>query len=329
MGRCHDPKGEIDIISTLGLDLRSLQNYFRVLMSDLPPQFALPEYSPDTKPLPIQNGKLKLRVPAPSQIQSSSTAENTSNGISLKVKLPPLTANVPMVAASTTSTTAATQASSSPPITRQQAAAKVARSPNIASQPLATQTPPVQPPTATYLQPMYSQLHPHQPQPQYQYHHNVSMPHSTVNSISPSPLSSTPAPANVVFDHPLRSMVLRTLPFGRTLRLDASEGVRTWVLRLSKDEIKVNIREVRFLEDESDDDADDDGSGSAHTTTSDKRDVFVKVNGTLVDAKIPNTKEGEGVWEVSEFKPGANMLEVGEQSGEIWKIILQRPLVKT
>lgn len=301
-------------------------------MSDLPPQFSLPEYSSNTKPV-MQNGKLKLRVPAPSQVQqTSTTTENTSNGAgtSLKVKLPPLaSANIPIAPAVTTPV--AIQPSPSVPVTRQQAATKTTQPPNIAPQPPAAQMPAVQASTATYLQPMtYPQLPPHQPQPQYQYHANVSVPQSTVNSISPSPLSTTPVPPHVVYDHPLRSIILKTLPLGRTLRLDASEGVRTWVLRLSKDENRLAVREIRFLdEEESDEEMDEEESKSAQTVNSGKGEVFVKANGVLVNAQIPNTKEGEGVWEVSELKPGANILEVGEQSGEVWKVVLQRPVVKT
>lgn len=313
-------------------DAMTLKNYFRVIMSDLPPQFSLPEYSSNTKPV-IQNGKLKLRVPAPSQVHTPAAAtESLPNGAgtSLKVKLPPLaSANVPIAPAVTTPV--AIQPSPSVPITRQQAATKTTQPPNIVPQPPAAQIPTVQAPTATYLQPMtYPQLPPHQPQPQYQYHPNISVPQSTVNSISPSPLSTTPVPPHAVYDHPLRSIILKTLPLGRTLRLDASEGVRTWVLRLSKDENKLAVREIRFLdEDESDEEMDEEESKSAQTGNSGKGEVFVKANGVLVNAQIPNTKEGEGVWEVSELKPGANVLEVGEQSGEVWKVVLQRPLVKT
>ncbi|GJJ13366.1 hypothetical protein Clacol_007618 [Clathrus columnatus] len=314
--------------SSIWEDAMTLKNYFRELMSDLPSQFALPEYSLNAKPLPVQNGKLKLRLPAFSPMQAQSTTENTSNGAgtSLKVKLPPLAAaNVPMAAAAIAPAPVATQQpASSAPTTRQQAATKA--TPNIAPHP-PLQPPLVPTPGTTYLQPMtYSPLHPHQPQPQYQYHQpNMPIPQSTVNSISPSPSSSTPVSANVVFDHPLHSMILKTMPLGRTIRLDSSEGVRTWVLRLSKGETKLDIREVKFLEDE---ESDEDEEESVNTSNSGKGEVFVKANGILITAKIPNIKEGEGIWEVSELKPGANTLEVGEQSGEVWKIVLQRPLVK-
>lgn len=104
------------------------------------------------------------------------------------------------------------------------------------------------------------------------------------------------------------------MPLGRTLRLDASEGVRTWVLQLSKAESIIDLLDVRFEPPESEPEEDEE----------DAEEVFVKANGAVVDAKIPNRKEGEGLWEISELKAGTNIVEVGEKDGEIWKIVLQR-----
>jgi chromatin structure-remodeling complex subunit RSC4 len=148
--------------------------------------------------------------------------------------------------------------------------------------------------------------------------------------MSPSPRPPTPTPPNITFDHPLRSLTLKTMPLGRTLKLDSSEGVRMWVLRLGKDETTLDIRDVRFLEveesdeEEDEDEDEDDESQSGMANGEGKGDVIVKSNGSYITAKVPNKKEGEGVWEVTELKNGTNVLEVGERGGEIWKVVLQR-----
>ncbi|KAF8527560.1 Bromodomain-containing protein [Hysterangium stoloniferum] len=327
-------------------DATTLKAYFKQLMSDLPPPYSLPQYSGTTQPGPPQNGKLKLRVPV---LNNEMVVVNGST--SLKVKLPPL--------ASASSTQGAAAQQQSGQSTRQATSAKDSRSPQVSgSQPASTQVQNTSQVTTPHLRPAtYSHINTLQPQPQYQYHSQpASQPQSTSHSISPSPLPSTPA-SNIVFDHPLRSITLRTLPLGRTLRLDSSEGVRTWVLRLGKGELTVDIRDVRFFEVEESDEEEqddeeatrnDDDNGEAkkgdkvngEAKKSDevdeeaekgsevngeaKAEVIVKANGLPVNAKVPNQKEGEGVWEVTELKSGTNILEVGEKAGEIWKIVLQR-----
>jgi len=67
-----------------------------------------------------------------------------------------------------------------------------------------------------------------------------------------------------------------------------------------------------------------DESQSGVTNGHGKGNVIVKVNGNNINAKVPNKKEGEGLWEVSELRNGTNVLEVGERGGEIWKVVLQR-----
>ncbi|KAF8514758.1 Bromodomain-containing protein [Gautieria morchelliformis] len=307
--------------SVIWEDATALKKYFAHIMSDLPLPYALPEYSPSTSHSPAQNGKLKLRVPAPSQ--PSANATTPPNGTtSLKVKLPPS-------AAATTSQQQVNQ----PSRQSQQASKQVSRSPKIAGRP----PPQGQPSHAqnspqastSYLHPStFAHVNPHQPQPQYQHHSQpASQTQSAAHSISPSPLPPTPTP--ITFDHPLRSVTLKTLPLGRMLRLDSSEGVRTWVLRLGNGETAIDVRDVRFLDvEETEDEEEDDGEGD-RTNGQDKGEVIVKANGSLVSAKIPNKKEGEGVWEVTELKAGTNILEVGERAGDIWKIVLQRIGVKT
>ncbi|KAF8585120.1 Bromodomain-containing protein [Ramaria rubella] len=302
-------------------DATALKDYFRVLMSDLPEPHTLPEYAPTVNHAPAQNGKLKLRVPAPSQ--ASVNATNTSNGtVSLKVKLPAAAAApTPPPAHTTHSQSHASQSSRQ----SQQVPKQTTKSPNIAARPPLAQSQASQPPstqTSSYLHPAtFSHVNPQQPQPQYQYHSQPpSQTHSATHSTSPSPLPPTPTPPNATFDHPLRSVTLKTLPLGRTLRLDSSDGVRTWVLVLGKGETSIDIRDVRFLEVEESEEEEEDESGKA----SGKGEVVVKANGSPINAKVPNKKEGEGVWEVTELKAGTNLLEVGERAGEIWKIVLQR-----
>ena len=117
-------------------------------------------------------------------------------------------------------------------------------------------------------------------------------------------------------------MTIKTLPLGRTLTLDSSEGVRTWVLRLGREETAIDVYDVRFLEleESEEDENDEEGQG--------KGEVIVKANGSPINAKVPNKEEGEGVWEVAELRLGTNILEVGEKTGEIWKVVLQRVAVK-
>lgn len=108
-----------------------------------------------------------------------------------------------------------------------------------------------------------------------------------------------------------------------------------WVLRLGRGETALDVRDVRFLdvedsdkdEDEDEDEDKDDGSGLMNGR--DMGEVIVKANGSYVTATVPNKKEGDGVWEVSELKVGMNVLEVGEKDGEIWKVVLQRIGVKS
>lgn len=293
------------------------QKYFKHLMSDLPIPHGLPEYSLAASHTPAQNGKLKLRVPAPSQ--PSTNATPSSNGASsFKVKLP---------AAAVT----ASQQTNQPSRSSQQASKQASRSPNIATRPppqghsQAHQAQNTLQASTSYLHPAtFAHVNPHQPQPQYQYHsQSTSQTQSAAHSISPSPLPPTPTP-NIIFDNPLSSVTLKTLPLGRTLRLDSSEGVRTWVLRLGKGETTIDIRDVRFLETEETEEEDNDEGASQGNG-----DVIVKANGSFISAKIPNKREGQGVWEITELKPGTNILEVGERAGEIWKIVLQRIGVKS
>lgn len=77
---------------------------------------------------------------------------------------------------------------------------------------------------------------------------------------------------------------------------------------------------MRFEPLDSDDEDEDEEQSAGHV----EDEVIVKANGTLIDAKVPNHREGEGVWEVADLKTGTNVLEVGEKEGEIWKIVLQR-----
>lgn len=89
------------------------------------------------------------------------------------------------------------------------------------------------------------------------------------------------------------------------------------MLRLGNGETAIDIRDVRFLEVEESEEEDDDGGQG-------RGEVVVTANGSVISAKVPNKKEGEGIWEVTELKTGTNVLEVGEKEGEIWKIVLQR-----
>jgi hypothetical protein len=94
----------------------------------------------------------------------------------------------------------------------------------------------------------------------------------------------------------------------------------------------IDVRDVRFFEaeesDEEEQDDDEQLTKNDEVNGDGKGEVMVKANGLPINAKVPNQKEGEGIWEVTELKSGTNILEVGEMAGEIWKIILQRIGVK-
>lgn len=100
-----------------------------------------------------------------------------------------------------------------------------------------------------------------------------------------------------------------------------------WVLRLGKGETALDIRDIKFLEVEESDEEEDEEDDESHSGIANgqgKGEVIVKANGSYITPKVPNKKEGEGVWEVSGLQTGTNVLEVGERDGEIWKVVLQR-----
>lgn len=101
------------------------------------------------------------------------------------------------------------------------------------------------------------------------------------------------------------------------------------MLRLGKGETAIDVRDVRFLEVEETEEEEEEEEGGDSTGQGKGGEVIVKANGSFISAKVPNKKEGEGVWEITELKTGTSILEVGERAGEIWKIVLQRIGVKS
>ncbi|XP_006454163.1 hypothetical protein AGABI2DRAFT_196990 [Agaricus bisporus var. bisporus H97] len=240
-------------------DALTLRDYFRQLMSDLPPPHNLSEYSSSGK---ITN-KIKIKPPvaqanAPSEAVTSK-ADNATSTLRLRVpaastvkthkpvatppvteaKLPSTTAPVPSATASTTSTVA------NPPVplqTRppaQPVVVSTAQSSTRTTQP----GPASQPSTFSYSH--YS--HPYQPPSQ-------PTPGPSSAPVVPAKvvpaLSDSPAPAPINPSHQIKYIKLRIQPLGRLFWLDYREGVKTWVLRLTSGESEIDVDDLVFLADE-------------------------------------------------------------------------------
>ncbi|KAH9932045.1 RSC complex protein [Epithele typhae] len=76
--------------------------------------------------------------------------------------------------------------------------------------------------------------------------------------------AAAPPVAETVFAHPLRRVVITTLPLYRRLVLDHGDGVRTWAMRLDGSEATVVVSDVAFIEkDKTRAREEDDGDSSA------------------------------------------------------------------
>jgi hypothetical protein len=155
-------------------------------------------------------------------------------------------------------------------------------------------------------------------------------------------------------------MSLTTKPEERRVELDHREGVRTWALRLGKNETSVLVTGIRFLTDEEDDEEDEHREsekeeeeeeeeeevpevrkrgrpakkGKGKTTskpgkTSTKKqktsppeeEISVRIN----SSQISGNSETSGEWMV-DVPLGSNSLEVSEKGGAVWKVYLDRRL---
>lgn len=174
-------------------------------------------------------------------------------------------------------------------------------------------------------------------------------------------VSRSPAPSLSGY-RPLKEVFITVKPRERSFWLDHRDGVRSWAMRLSHGEISLSITEINFFGDDDRDSSDEDadahdleeeeeeepvpkkrGRGrppknskvKAKTITTRKSDLVGKktvkaatpsresiqivLNGKSVGEKL----EQEGVWDM-ELQVGANVLEVGEKGGHVWKVFLER-----
>ncbi|KAF9454213.1 Bromodomain-containing protein [Macrolepiota fuliginosa MF-IS2] len=259
-------------------DALALRDYFRLLMSDLPPPHNLPEYS--TKAI---TNKIKIKPPAaPSNVPSDSAvskSEPSSSSLLLRVpavsaaaKLSQPTAASPaakakpsapstipaVVSAPNASTAAAMIAPTKSPVAPQpQLPAQ--RPPAVVTQPVTKSTSATPQPAATVQQTTFSYSHyshPYQPVP-------PSIPAPSVTpAVAPVKLapaaSNSPAPTPIHPNHQIRFVKVRVQPQGRLFWLDHREGVRTWAIRLAPGETGVNVDDLVFVGDEEAEDSSDD-----------------------------------------------------------------------
>lgn len=153
-----------------------------------------------------------------------------------------------------------------------------------------------------------------------------------------------------------------TKPRGRPLWLDHRDGVKSWAIRLGQGEKSISVAEIKFFGDD-DETADEEGDGNDEhvddeeeedepsprkrgrgrppknpkakakaaalakkaeqkkaqkATTPQQDSILINLNGTAMNEKF----EG-GVWDI-DLQVGSNILEVGEKSGYVWKVYLER-----
>lgn len=171
------------------------------------------------------------------------------------------------------------------------------------------------------------------------------------------------SPAPVLAGHrPLKGVFLVTKPRGRPFWLDHRDGVKSWAIRLGQGEKSISVAEIRFFGDD-DETGDEEGDGNdehpdeeeeeeepsprkrgrgrppknpkakakavaltkkaeqkkaqnAHTPQ--QESILITLNGAAMNEKLE-----EGVWNM-DLQVGENVLEVGEKSGYVWKVYLER-----
>ncbi|RDB29274.1 Protein polybromo-1 [Hypsizygus marmoreus] len=341
-------------------DAKALRDYFRILMSDLPPPYALPEY---TKP---SNTKIKLKIPQPAQPTGPSSLNppiQPSASSSLVVRVP---------------ATSHIKASPAPtPI------------PATVSLPIATATPPpahpmtlpstqsIQVPTGStqpvsYVNPTFSHY------PNASYIPPVAPPILPVASASTSNLptnhvvpahsvSISPAPP-LHSGHQLKSINMRIEPRGRSFKLDYRDGVKCWAMRLVPGEKEIHVDQVLFISDEEEESSDEEGdeepegkheeeeeesmevdmpakngrkkgkgkgrgrpkkvtravaAKAKDLTAKKKKQKVGPIQVKLNGSAIKEREDEGGKWTINPLA-GSNVLEIGETGGLVWKVYIQR-----
>jgi len=281
-------------------DAMILRDYFRQLMSDLPPPYSVPAYSGGDSP-----GKIKFKVPVagsgqphasqtsapiisspPNTTMSSGTLrippQHVANGNTSQSTIKPEASKSPVVnypklptATMTAMSPRMQVAEASAPAVTPTSVPAVAhvRSPAAASAVNALQPP-------SYNQPPYTTSYPqHYPNAAYQQqspppvaaagpsnataHHTATMSPPTVSSGSAS-ASQSLAPSSLSNHQQLKRVTLITKPLGRRLDLDSSHGVRTWAMRLSGETgVQVSGVEVHSYSEEYEESSEDEDMARA------------------------------------------------------------------
>lgn len=176
-------------------------------------------------------------------------------------------------------------------------------------------------------------------------------------------MSRSPAPV-LTGHRPLKGVSLVTKPRGRPLWLDHRDGVKSWAIRLGQGEKSISVAEVRFFGDDDETaDEEGDGNDehpdeeeeeeepsprkrgrgrppknpkakakaaaaalakkteqkkAQKAVTPQQDSILINLNGTAMNEKLDG-----GVWDI-DLQVGLNVLEVGEKSGYVWKVYLER-----
>ncbi|KAI6047902.1 RSC complex protein [Pisolithus marmoratus] len=272
-------------------------DYFRQLMSDLPPPYTLPRYTKTS-------GKIKLKVPGAGTIAIAPSTSSPEGSGALKssqgqpATQAPLTLRLPAASSVITTKNPARSSDPSPqpatstapvapvppsmptPISAAPATAQVPppaavsatpvapspsiQSPGVAVPPkIAAPTPKVAAQSLTYATPTQYTHYPNAA-----YRQSVATPQSSTVTSTPSTqqhtahsVSRSPAPS-LSGHQPLARILIVTKPRGRPFWLDHRDGVKSWALRLGHGEQSLSVVDVKFLRDE-------DGDSSEEETRDD------------------------------------------------------------
>jgi chromatin structure-remodeling complex subunit RSC4 len=284
------------------------QDYFRQLMSDLPPPHNLPEY-----PSKITN-KIKIKPPAaqasiPSEA-ANSKPDNATSTLRLRVpaagavktskpvptpvvetKLPSTAVAVPSATTSTTSITLNTPVAPQPRPPIQHSVPPANQPSTKTSQSGSTAQP------ATFAYSHYSHFYqPPQPTP------GPSATPAIPAKAAPAP-SSSPAPVPINPSRQIKYVKVRIQPQGRLFWLDYREGVRTWVLRLASGESEIDVDDLVFLADEEEEGSSDEDEDDFKLE--DENDV--DTDGPTSSAKNGRTRKGRSSTRRSQKTTPTNM----------------------
>ncbi|KAJ7040292.1 RSC complex protein [Mycena alexandri] len=336
-------------------DALTLQTTFRQLMSDLPPAFAVARYQ---KPA---TAKIKIKMPAATAAPGPSSPPPPAAAPSVVLRVPTVKAPTPVVAPQLSPHLQRFLPNTLPSTNMIQPAPQPAPTPTPAHinstpasfnnfpKPIIPKPKPIPTPVATPAPP------PPAPAP-------VVNPAPAKNL----PVSNSPALPPLHPSHMLKGVSLKTEPRKRPFLLDHRDGVKTWAMRLGPGERALSVADVTYMGDDEEDSSDESESDSEESGEEEESDpdgpakngkknvkgkgrsrkvraptaamralqaaraakrearkigeVQVKLNGFLVTPQDP------GQWMI-DLQIGANLLEVGEKGGLIWKVYAERVAV--